>query len=451
MNKMGAPEAMAETMTSAAIAFDVGIDDRLPIGETLALAVQNISVMATMTIFPGLLGRAFHMGLDQIAYLYGICFMVCGLTTIFQSVGLLRLPIVQGPWAPTFAALMVLGHLPGSDLGTAFGSFFVAAIIWVFCSIPVRGISVISLIAGYLKGGVVSGVIIVLSMIQLASATVPHWLGTANMPGFPVLNIVCGLVGIVMFMIFTLKGNILLRRGAVLIALAAGSALYFAFQAPHFQLFDGSPFFIVPTLFPFGFGTKPVFIVIFFLTLLPAGVQSIALYGLVGSWIGEALTVGRICQGVFAMAGGAVLGATFGSFSTVCYETNLSLLQSTKVASRYVTFTTGLMLVVLGGFAKIDMLFAAIPGPVMSAISTVLFGIVLVHGAKLIVSEQLNDCKFMIVGLSLFLGLGGLFVSPATLSGLPILVQTIIDQPVILGGTTVAVLYALLCGDRRTA
>jgi xanthine/uracil permease len=286
-------------------------------------------------------------------------------------------------------------------------------------------------------------------MIQLASATVPHWLGAPNLPGFPVLNVLSGLVGIVIFMALTLKGNVLLRRGAVLIALAAASLLYFAYLHPHLQLLDGSPFFIVPKPFAFGFGAKPVFVVIFFLTLIPAGVQSIAMYGLVSSWIGEALTVGRICQGVFAMACGAVLAALFGSFSTVSYETNLSLLQSTKVASRYVTLATGVLLVVLGGFAKVDMLFAAIPGPVISAVSTVLFGIVLVHGAKLIFSEPLDDRKFMIVGLSLFLGLGGLFVSPATLAGLPLLVQTIIDQPVILGGTTVAILYALLCSQKQ--
>src|ERR1700754_1727807 len=104
--------------------FDVGIDDKVSFAQSFFLSVQNISVMATMMIFPGILGRAFHMEIGQIAYLYGICFMTCGLATIFQSVLLLRLPVVQGPWAPTFSALIVLGHLPGSSLGTAFGSFF---------------------------------------------------------------------------------------------------------------------------------------------------------------------------------------------------------------------------------------------------------------------------------------------------------------------------------------
>src|ERR1700721_1702294 len=108
--------------------FDVGVNEKLPLTETLVLSIQNISVMATMMIFPGILGRAFHMGNHQIAYLYGIFFMICGFTTIFQSVIFLRLPVVQGPWAPTFSALMVLGHLPGSNLGIAFGSFFIASL-----------------------------------------------------------------------------------------------------------------------------------------------------------------------------------------------------------------------------------------------------------------------------------------------------------------------------------
>jgi xanthine/uracil permease len=440
----------SEGTANADFPFDVGVDEKLPLVETLVLSVQNISVMATMMIFPGILGRAFHLQNDKIAYLYGICFMICGITTVFQSVILLRLPVVQGPWAPTFSAIIVLGHLPGSTLGAAFGSFFIASLIWCVFSIPVKGASLIGLVSRYFLDPLVSGVIIVLAMIQLANATVPHWLGEPKTPGFPEVNILAGLISVVIFMALMVKGGVILRRSAVLISMAIGSCVFFAFQPGHFHSIGGSLFLIIPEPFAFGFGVKPVFVLIFLLTLIPTGVQSIAMYELVSGWIGQSLSVVRVSQGVFGMALGAMLASIFGSFSTVFYATNLSLLQSTKVASRYVTLSTGLLLVILGGFAKVDMLFAMIPGPVISAVSTVLFGIVFAHGARMIFSGTFDDRKFMVVGLSLFLGLGGLFVPQQTLDSLPVLVQTIIAQPVILGGSAIVFLYPLLCRRKTT-
>ena len=118
--------------------YEVGIDDKLPLDQLIILAFQNIFGMTGMFVFPGLFGRAFQMPPEQIAYLYGMIFLVSGLTTCFQSVGLLRLPIVQGPYVGSFIGLMVVGHLPGAGLDVAFGSMFVACLIWAALAIPIR-------------------------------------------------------------------------------------------------------------------------------------------------------------------------------------------------------------------------------------------------------------------------------------------------------------------------
>jgi xanthine/uracil permease len=429
--------------------FDVGVEEKVPFWENLLLSIQNISVMPMLLIFPGIIGRAYHLDNGMVAYLYGVCFMVCGFTTIFQSVVFLRLPVVQGPWAPTLSALIVLGHFPGSNLGVAFGSFFVASLIWCLLALPIRGVSVIGLLSRYFMDPVVAGVIITLAMIQLAGSTVPHWLGEPASPGFPILNILIGTVALSCLLLLMLQGNVGLRRGAVLISLIFGSAVFFGILPGTFHGLGNSPFFIIPQPFLFGFGVRPLFVLIFLLGLIPSGVQSIAMYELLSTWMTQKISKGRISQGVFAMALGATLAGIFGSFATVFYATNLSLLQTTKVGSRFVTLTTGILLVVLGCFAKVDLLFAMIPGVVIAAVSTLLFGVVFCHSARMIFSERLSDRKLKIVGLSLFLGFGGLFVPDATLHHLPIFLQTFIAQPVILGGGTIVVLYAWLCQEKE--
>jgi xanthine/uracil permease len=69
----------------------------------------------------------------------------------------------------------------------------------------------------------------------------------------------------------------------------------------------------------------------------------------------------------------------------------------------------------------------------------------------MIFSQGHNDRRVMVVGFSLFLGIGGLFVPQEVLHHIPVLLQTIISQPVILGTTAAVVLYNLVCRPKRTS
>src|ERR1700733_15935006 len=96
------------TKEAAEKIFDVGIDERLSYDQLLVLGLQNIFGMTGMFVFPGILGRSFNLPAEQIAYLYGMTFAVCGVVTILQSTLLLRLPVVQGPYAGSFATLLAV-------------------------------------------------------------------------------------------------------------------------------------------------------------------------------------------------------------------------------------------------------------------------------------------------------------------------------------------------------
>ena len=47
--------------------FDVGFNERLPVGQVPVLGLQNVSGMTGMFVFPGLRGRAFNLDPGQIA------------------------------------------------------------------------------------------------------------------------------------------------------------------------------------------------------------------------------------------------------------------------------------------------------------------------------------------------------------------------------------------------
>jgi xanthine/uracil permease len=424
--------------------FDVGIDERLSYDQLLILGLQNIFGMTGMFVFPGILGRSFNLPPEQIAYLYGMTFLVCGIATILQSVFLLRLPIVQGPYAGSFATLLVVGHLQGG-LGAAYGSFFVAALIWCLLSIPVYGFSVIGLFSRFLRAPIIAGMVVIFIMIQVSNVALPGWIGLPQSPGFPAVNFLCGALAVAVLIAVSIWGG-KFRRAAILIGLAVGTIAYALFRPVSLAAVMNAPLLVAPKLFPFGYEVQTDLVIVFLLVLLPASVGSMALYQMVGEWGGQNVSRARMSQGVFAIGLGGVLAGLVGGFSTIVYPDNIGMLRTTRVGSRYATLAAGVLLIVLGASIKFDLLLVVVPLPVLSAAATLLFGIVLMHGVHILAKVDWDDRKFIVAGLAMLVALGGMFMSPEVLGQMPLLVRLVITQPVIAGGLTLVVLHALLSG-----
>jgi xanthine/uracil permease len=430
--------------------FDVGINERLPVGQLAALGLQNVFGMTGMFVFPGLLGRALGLPTGQIAYLYGMTFIVCGIITILQSVILLRLPIVQGPYAGSFAALLVVGRMPGAGPGAAYGSLFVASLIWCVLTVPIRGRSAIGFFARFLRSPIIGGLTVMLIMIQIANVALPNWIGLRSSPGFPTINLVAGAVAVAAIILIMVWGG-RIRRIAILVGLAAGALFFAAFRPISFAAVAAAPLIVSPRLFPFGFHVEPELVLVFLLTLIPAGMGSMALYQTVAEWGEETLSSGRMSEGLFGVAIGSVVAGALGGFSTIVYPDNIGMLRATRVGSRYATLAAGVLLIVLGACVKFDMLLVIVPLPVVSAAATLLFGIVFMHGVHILGQVEWDDRRLIVGGLAFLVGLGGLFVSPDVLNAMPLLLRLILEQPVISGGLVLVILHSLLCRDAPAA
>jgi xanthine/uracil permease len=424
--------------------FDVGVDETLSFAQLFILGLQNIFGMTGMFVFPALLGRSYGLAADQIAYLYGMTFAVCGVVTILQSALLLRLPIVQGPYAGSFATLLAVGHLAGG-LGAAYGSMFVAALIWCVLTIPVRGFSVIGLFSRFLRAPIIVGMIVIFIMIQVANVALPGWIGQPQSPGFPMVNILSGMLAVAVVIAVSLWGG-WARRAAILLGLAVGTIGYAIFRPVSLAAVAEAPLAVTPRIFPFGFAVQPDLIIIFLLVLLPASIGSMALYQMVGNWGGQTVSSARMSQGVLGIGLGGVLAGLFGGFSTIVYPDNVGMLRTTRIGSRYATLAAGALLIALGGCVKFDLLLVVVPLPVISAAATLLFGIVLMHGVHILAKEDWDDRKFIVAGLAMLVALGGLFLSPEVLAQMPLAAKLMITQPAISGSLTLVVLHTLLCG-----
>jgi xanthine/uracil permease len=442
--------AAAESAERSAV-FDVGIHQKLPLGQALMLGFQNIFGMIGMFVFPGITGQVLHLSVEQTAHLYGMTFLVSGFVTACQSVLILKLPIVHGPYVGSFTALLALGAFPDGGLGLAFGSCFVACIIWFLLTVPIRGFSFAALFARYLHSPMISGIMVLLAMVQIANTSLPAWIGEKASPGFPGINLFAGAVAVAILICFTLWGGKQFRRVAMLVGLVLGTLVYALFIPISFGRVIASPWLVTPQFFPYGFSVRLDIVILFVLVLVPANIASMALYTVVGKWANEKLTPARMSGGLMSVAIGGMLASVLGTYATHIYPDNMGLLRTTRVGSRYATLTCGILLILLGSCIKFDMLLVLVPTPVLAAIATLLFGIVMMHAIQHLSTVEWDDRNLIIAGFSLLLGVGGLFVAGEAYQALPLVVRIMLKQAVVVGGVPLIALHAILNRDRITA
>jgi xanthine/uracil permease len=432
--------------TNGRAMFDVLPGGKVPLKDTALMGLQNVFVMTGCFVFPGIMGKSFDLPVDTVADLYGATFIGCGLTTLLIAALFGRMPLVAGPYAGVFAALLSFGHMPGSNLGTGFGSLCVASLLWCLLAIPIRGVSGISFLARTVRNPVIAGAIVMLVMMQIADLAFPHWLGKTKDPTFPLINLGAGLVTAIVLMMLTISRVTIFRRLALLIALAAGALTFEYFHAIDFGAVASSPWFVLPHFFAFGFSVDPQYVFVFFLILVAINIQTLTLMGVVGKWTGEEMSPARLSWGVFSMMLGSALASCIGAFSNLPYPANIALLRSTRVASRQVTIATGIILIVMGFCTKVDYIFVLLPVPVLAAAATVLFGMVFVHGVEMLGEADWNQRQLAITGFSLMLGFGTLFLEPEVLNEFPLVVRLLLKQPIIVGVASLVIVSAILPG-----
>ena len=92
-------------------------------------------------------------------------------------------------------------------LGEAYGSFFVASLIWCLLTVPIGGLSFIGLFARFLRAPIISGMIVMLMITQIANVALPNWIGSPASAGFPMVNMFSGAIAAAVLIAVTLWGG----------------------------------------------------------------------------------------------------------------------------------------------------------------------------------------------------------------------------------------------------
>ncbi|XP_069384934.1 solute carrier family 23 member 2 [Paralichthys olivaceus] len=114
-----------------------------------------------------------------------------------------------------------------------------------------------------------------------------------------------------------------------------------------------------------------------------------------------------INRGIAVEGIGCIMAALWGTGNgTTSYSQNIAALGITKVGSRLVLQTAGLLMIILGIFGKFGAVFITIPDPVIGGMFLVMFGMIAAVGISNLQYVDLNSSRnLLILGFSTFSGL----------------------------------------------
>uniref|UniRef100_A0A6I8PXI7 Solute carrier family 23 member 2 n=1 Tax=Xenopus tropicalis TaxID=8364 RepID=A0A6I8PXI7_XENTR len=123
---------------------------------------------------------------------------------------------------------------------------------------------------------------------------------------------------------------------------------------------------------------------------------------------------------------GCILAGLWGTGNgTTSYSQNIAALGITKVGSRLVMQTAGILLLILGVFGKFGAIFITIPEPVIGGMFMVMFGMIAAVGISNLQYVDLNSSRnLFILGFSMFSGL----VIPTWLAKNPGFINTGVEE-----------------------
>lgn len=422
-----------------------GPEDRPPFLESVFAALQHLfAIFVAIMTPPLIIASQLNLDIETTSFLVSMALIASGVSTFLQcrrfgpvGTGLL---CIQGT-SYSFIGPIITAGMGG--LGVVFGSCMAASLVEIFVGRILK-------YARRIITPVVSGIVVTLIGLCLIKVGISACGGgnQAMEDGtFGSLRNL-GLASLVLLIIifFNNSKNRYLRMSSIVIGLAVGYTVAWTMGMIDFSAVKSYGGFYLPTPFKFGIGfSLSAFIslsIIFVITAIESYGDITANSMISGEPVEGEKFMQRASGGVIANGVSSLLAAALNSFPNSIFAQNNGMIQLTGVASRYVGYFISAMLVLLGVFPAISLVFSLMPQPVLGGATLLMFGTVAATGIRIIASQQLGRKEILVIAISLAGGLSVEFM-PEILNGMPEEIRNIMSSGITTGGV-LAILSNLL-------
>jgi len=433
------------------------LNQRPPLVEAIFAALQHFLAIFVPIITPTLvIGNVLQIDVE-IPYLISMALIVSGIATFIQvkkvgSIGSGLLSI-QGTSFAFLAPIVAVGLIikqQGATSHEILGSIFTICLFGSFIEmIASRFLEHLKKIITPLVSGIVV-TLIGLSLIKVAVIDIGGGssLLNNNTGQFAShINLLLAVITIIIILICNASKSQILRMTSIVIGLLGGFLLSLVFYKIDFSSISPLPLLTIPIPFKYGFHFKLEFFIPIALIYVITTIESIgdltATSVVSQEPIKGDLYIQRIKGGVLGDGFNSMLASVFNTFPNTTFSQNNGVIQLTGVASRYVGMIVAIFLCIFGLFPVVGGVLRLIPISVIGAATLIMFGSVAAAGIKIISTTKLDRRSFLIIAVSLGLGLGVQFV-PQILQNMPNIIQNIFSSSISTGGLIAILLNSIL-------
>ncbi len=439
----------AKTVKKRSLELLYELDDKVPMGKSVVYGLQHlIAFLASAVVMPVVVGTA--LGLDQqaIAEFLQRTFIFGGAAGILQAKFGHRYPLVDGP-SGLWTGLLVLIAATITGQGKAIEVLRTD----LETGMIIAGIVLILLCVFRLVGHIsklftptVNGVIIMLMTLQLSPSMVKGMTGiTDNTSVLDWRYVLVAVVTVVVALGINLKTKGFIQSIATLLGVAIGWILGLILGITKEIQMVEDRLITLPETFAYGAPTfdpgVTIICVIGSLVLL-----SMVFTGVSG--MAEALetpverkkfTTTTFIQGIMTIGSGIwpVIGP-------MPYISSVGILLMTRVAAIWPFIVGCIMMIILGLFAPVGALFASMPIAVGYGALLFVFALIMGQGLKEFRKLPVTNRESFIIGISLLVGIGTMFLPASAFSVLPNTLSYIFSNGLILGTILVLLMEHVL-------
>ena len=427
------------------------IEDKPSFKDAVFAAFQHLLAIFVAIITPPLIiAGALNLDLETTSFLVSMALFASGVSTFIQCrrVGPLGagLLCVQGTSFSFIGPIISAGLAGGLPL--IFGCTIAAAPVEMIVSRTFR----------YLKQIItplVSGIVVLLIGLSLIKVgIISCGGGNAAMSDGTFgnwQNLSIAALVLVSVLFFNKSKNKYIRMSSIVLGLLVGYVLAYILGRVDLSGMETTKIALlnIPVQFKYGLSLNlSSFIaigLIYLITAIEATGDITANSMISGEPVEGDKYIKRVSGGVLADGFNSLLAGVFNSFPNSIFAQNNGLIQLTGVASRRVGYYIAAMLIVLGLFPGIGLIFSLMPDPVLGGATLLMFGTVAAAGIRIIAAQDIDRKATMILAISLSLGLG-VELMPDILRNISLDLRGIFSSGITTGGLAAIISNMLIRG-----
>ncbi|MDY3915359.1 MAG: uracil permease [Selenomonadaceae bacterium] len=385
----------------------IGVEERLPLLETIPLSLQHLFAMFGSTVLVPIL---FHVNPATILLFNGIG------TLLYLVLCKGKIPAYLGS---SFAFLSpVFLVLAQYSYEAALGGFIVVGCVFCAVGLIIRAIGT-NWIDVIFPPASMGAIVAVIGLELMPTAAGMAGL-TAETPDMTTITVSLLTLAITIIASVAFKG--FLSIIPILIGVVSGYVIASAFGIVDWSVVESASWFALPTFY------HPVFEPGAILIILPASLVVIAEHIghliVTGNIVGHNLTKDPgLDRSIFGNGLSTIISGFFGSTPNTTYGENIGVLAITRVFSTWVIGGAACFAILLSCLGKLAALIQSIPAPVMGGVSMLLFGLIAASGIRILVEAKVDYNQPMNLLLtSIVMGIGvstaSITIGTVTLKGM---------------------------------